>query len=155
MTMQILGKKDGFTMVELMAVALVVGILSALILGIAGAAGKASDTALVKANIQEILKVVDEHDIEFGIYPKFTSGGPIGTSVVDVKDLRWGVTAASQALVNKWVDLDVIDPWGSNYKYKLGTGNKISVGSLGPNGIYSDSGNVADFGENDDITNFK
>ena len=141
-------------MVELMAVALVVGILSALILGIAGAASRASDVALVKANIQEILKVIDEHDIEFAFYPKYNSGADIGTSIQNLKDLSWGGSSSGTAIDTKWADLDFIDPWGAPYKYQLGTGNKIIVGSLGPNGKYSNNGSIANFGQGDDITNF-
>ena len=102
-----LGPKAGLTLIELMAVVFIAGLLSALVLGIAGYASGRSDRARAEAELQQLRNVLEEYRIEYGTYPV----DPV-TASGHWESLAPYITNLTEAA------LSFEDPWGRHYRYQ-------------------------------------
>jgi len=138
-------KQDGYTIIELLGVMVIIAVLAGIVIGVFGSAAKKGDISKAKADIEHIRIALDEFRAEFGYYP--LSGGYEGpfNSLVSNE-----LSAAQQAVVFTAVDeLSYIDPWGNEYMYQRGSQPenrfRYQIWSLGPDG--EQQGNPFDISE--------
>jgi prepilin-type N-terminal cleavage/methylation domain-containing protein len=106
-------RRDGFTLIEMLAVVLIMAILAGLILGISGYASRKSDESAAKGNLAMLRVALNEYKERYGTYPQGER-----TSYDD-----WGDYEAEGSLAYQLSDLveDTLtfeDPWGNAYQYQ-------------------------------------
>lgn len=146
-------KKNGFTLVEISVVTLIIGLLASLGTMAITTSVKNSRIKQAKTELAMISAAVLQLAWDTGKWPngrRRTNGGSTE---------KWDISSASCGLVdtdgsyNKWkgpyYDGENIDPWGNPYffdpDYRIDGVMRVVIGSFGPNGsgqnIY-DSDNV-------------
>lgn len=99
-------KKNGFTLLEMLVVMVVIAILSGL--GVTGyrMAQRQAKEGCAKADIERLRTALEEYRVEFGRYPQQ------GTSIniADLSDVGF--------LTNAVEDVVLVDPWGNGYRYQ-------------------------------------
>lgn len=120
------GKKAGFTLIEIMAVVLIIGLLIAAVGGpIQRALFKGTETR-IKADIQSIVNAIDFYKAEFRRYPDSWS---------DLTD----------AEPEPFLKVIPLDPWGNEYFYEPPqSGDEYVVGTYGLDGGPGGEGEDAD-----------
>ena len=114
----------GFTLVELMAVMVIIAILSAMILGIAAYAKRAANEARAKGEIEKLQVAAQEYMMKYGSYP--------GNST-DVPNL---IENLVPALTNYMVEtVSYLDPWKNPYQYVKHSRHSGRFYSSGHDGI--------------------
>ncbi|MBR4188931.1 MAG: prepilin-type N-terminal cleavage/methylation domain-containing protein [Kiritimatiellae bacterium] len=93
------GRKDGFTLVELMTVIAIMALLSALVLGLAGNAQKSAARKRAESETEQLASFVTEYLSEYGRVP--SSPEALSNALVE----------ANHHLTN------MLDPWGMTYVY--------------------------------------
>lgn len=112
-------KTGGFTLVELLAVVAIIGILSALVVGLAGSAQRNAGRKRAEAEIGQLESFVTDYRTKYGKVP----GKPGGTE----KDCR---AALSNALVEASHSLtNMVDPWDEPYHYRATSKNTFYLWS--------------------------
>lgn len=122
----------GFTMVELLAVIMVIGILAGMVLGIAGIATKKAASAKAKAMFGQIEMALAEYYAENKTYPLTDSYQSLDLWSGDDGDLYKklrpyvgddkGVTGGNTT----YASAKLVDPWGRNVKYRAAHPNDTS-----------------------------
>ena len=97
----------GFTLIELLAVIAIVGLLAALILGLAGNAQRSSARKRAEAEINQLQSFVDSYRTQYGKVP----GNPDNNEAQDLAALSNALVSASHSLTN------LLDPWDNPYHY--------------------------------------
>ena len=95
--------KEGFTLVELLAVIGIITLLMGMILGLAGWAKQAAYRARAQANIQSLHEAVQEYKLENGDWPVDTD--------------TFNAAASSASGIRKDEDGNPTDPWETPYVY--------------------------------------
>ena len=112
--------QDGFTLVEIMIVVIIIGILSAVAIGhFAGQTEKARWEA-TRLTIQSIRGAIDRYEMELGDYPDSLE------KLVIEGDENWPGPFLPDEEVPK-------DAWGNDLKYEI-TGKRYRVTSPGKDG---------------------
>ena len=62
-------KRNGFTLIEMLIVVVVIGILAGIALALVGAAGNAADRAKTRRQLEMLANAIEEYHAEFGEYP--------------------------------------------------------------------------------------
>ena len=93
-------ERDGFTLVELLAVMAIIGILATIIIGVSSYAGRKAKESRAIADMEKLKTAVEEYKIEFGMYPD------TGTFNSDPDALKRFVS-----------DVKFVDPWDRPYEY--------------------------------------
>lgn len=125
--------KNGFTLVEMLAVMAVIGVLAAMVLGISGWASRKADESKAEADIETIKNLLEEYRSQQGFYPEESQWD----EVIEDMDETF------------YIETDELkDPWGRVYIYKKNGKYVISVFSSGPDGQYS-----SDLSDNDNKDN--
>ena len=110
-------RREGFTLVEILVVVLILGILASLaIVNMTGKAKKAKVTA-TRVNIQNIKLAIAEYEMQNGRFPE------------SLEDLVSGST--------HYLDQETVpsDAWGKEFNYYL-KGDLVKVRSAGPDGTF-------------------
>ncbi len=96
------GRKNGFTILELLGVMAIIAILTGL--GVKGysLARRQAKESRAKADIEKIRLALDEFRVEFGRYPEQSEAAP---------------PPRLDFLTNAVEGLELIDPWGESYRY--------------------------------------
>ena len=144
------GQRPGMTLIEILAVMVVIAILMSLVLGIASVAGKKQDTAKAHSDLNYIRLQLGDYLQKEGRIP---TGN--GTALNDAVFKRDYLDAGEQGLT--YSGNSPLDPWGHTYVYQTLDGkglgkNAYKLGSRGPDGRYGQAGSdINEFGEGDDI----
>jgi prepilin-type N-terminal cleavage/methylation domain-containing protein len=129
--------KQGFSLVDLLAVMAVISILLAIVIGVAGAVQGGALEAKAKAEIADLMNELEKYNADEGEYPENWSD--FDTWYRN----RYPNTAYT---LTEGSPSNPVDPWGRDYDYELRTPFAYRIGSFGPNG-QDNNGDV------DDITN--
>jgi general secretion pathway protein G len=113
----------GFTLVELMAVMVIIAVLAAMILGVAEYAKRAANEARAKGEIEKLKIAAQEYKMDHGSYPSIGS--------TDAGDL-WAVAGFTDSL-NETVSKT--DPWGNPYQYTRHSRHSGTFHSFGHDGV--------------------
>jgi general secretion pathway protein G len=141
----------GVTLVEVLAVMIIITILMGLVLGISAAVGRKQDMARATAHLEFIERIVQTYKDEYGELPSSLAvagaktTGKTGELVYTAKD-DLGIPFNGST---------PLDPWGQPFYYQrdpnLGRFYYL-LGSFGPDGSMGKATTSADkFGEGDDI----
>jgi general secretion pathway protein G len=137
MTFNMQRRQQGFTLLELLVVIVIIGLLSAFVAPkYFGQVGK-SKAQIAKAQIESFDKALDQYRIDTGHYPP-TTAGLFALFVQPANEPQW-----RGAYLKKGVPSD---PWGRAYEYKSpgSDGREFEITSFGGNGVQGGSGEDAD-----------
>ena len=131
--------QDGFTLIELMVVLLIIGVLAALIVpNVLGRADDARVTA-AKTDVNNLMQALKLYKLDNQRYPTAEQGLPAL--------LTKPTTAPIPPNWKSYLDLLPNDPWGKPYVYlNPGVKGEVDVMSLGADGQPGGEGNNADIG---------
>jgi general secretion pathway protein G len=122
--------QDGFTLIEIMVVILILGLLATIVVqSLRGAADKAKRTK-AQADISEIKTALDRFYLDNGFYP--TSDQGLAALVAAPTSGRAVPNYESGGYIEKLPT----DPWGNQYIYQS-DGNTYTLKSYGPDGVES------------------
>jgi general secretion pathway protein G len=104
-------KKEGFTLVEIMLVVIIIGALAAMIVPRLSGRSEQARAAVAKADIQtNIATALKLYELDNGMFPSTSQG---------LMALR--VRPSSGPLARNWngpyLEKDPVDPWGNAYVY--------------------------------------
>ncbi|HZK18870.1 MAG TPA: type II secretion system protein GspG [Clostridia bacterium] len=119
--------KEGFTLIELMVVVVIIGVLSAMIIPKFGTQVERAKERRAMAELSSMKTIIDLYYLENDVYPE---GDAKLKAVLGENGIEWAKDGGIQ------------DPWGEDYIYKTETNNngyEIRSGGYGP----SDSKYVA------------
>jgi general secretion pathway protein G len=123
-------KQDGFTLIEIMVVILILGLLATIVVqSLQGATNRAKRTK-AQADISELKTALDRYYLDNGFYPTTDQG------------LQALVTPPSGGRVphdyeaGGYIQRLPVDPWGTPYQYQSDGSNYV-VKSFGPDGVES------------------
>ncbi len=99
--------RSGFTIVELLAVVMIMAILGAIVLGIAGYASRRASDAGARADLNQLRSALTEYQVRHGTYPmENIESRPQWEEIAPV------LTNLTEA------PLSFEDPWGNTYQYR-------------------------------------
>lgn len=126
----------GFTLLELLVVMVIIGLLSAYVgPKVFSQIGK-SETKIAKAQVEALLKALDQYRIDVGRYPA-TEQGLAALLVRPADEPRWAGPYLSKAIPK--------DPWGHDYLFRSpGEHGDCDVFSYGRDGRLGGEGEDAD-----------
>jgi general secretion pathway protein G len=126
----------GFTLLELLVVMVIIGLLSAYVgPKVFSQIGK-SETKIAKAQVEALLKALDQYRIDVGRYPA-TEQGLAALLVLPADEPRWAGPYLSKAIPK--------DPWGHDYLFRSpGEHGDCDVFSYGRDGRLGGEGEDAD-----------
>ena len=131
-------KQRGFTLLELLVVMVIIGLLSAYVgPKVFGQIGK-SETKIAKAQIEAIVKGLEQYRIDAGRYPS-ADHGLDALMVAPAGEAKWAGPYMAKALPQ--------DPWGRPYLYRVpGQHGDFDVFSFGRDAQPGGQGDDADVG---------
>ncbi len=115
-------RRSGFTIVELLTVILLMAILGAIVLGIAGYAGRRASDAEARADLQLLRNALTEYRVHFGLYPQ-----------QDITTVE-GWESFEEVFLNYVDEVKFEDPWGNAYQYHTRGRLSYDLWSWGPTG---------------------
>ena len=123
-------QRRGFTLAELMVVIVIIGLLATLVVPNVVRKLFVANTTKAKADIASIARAIDDYAVENnGRYPE-------SLEVLVTPDAN-GYTFLNRETVP-------LDPWGHEFIYEPGSGNKFNVISYGKDGQPGGEGDDAD-----------
>ena len=130
------GYREGFTLIELMVVILIIGLLATIVVQNLRSATDKAKRVKAQADISQIKSALDRYYLDAGSYPSTDQGLPAlvsaPTSGNDPKD--WG---------GPYIERIPLDPWGHPYVYQS-DGNEYLLKSYGADGVEGGEGKNAD-----------
>jgi general secretion pathway protein G len=122
--------QDGFTLIEIMVVILILGLLATIVVqSLRGAADKAKKTK-AQADLAEIKTALDRYYLDNGYYPSTDQG--LNALVSPPTNGRMPANYESGGYIERLPR----DPWGTGYFYQS-DGNAYVLKSFGPDGVES------------------
>ncbi|MDD4736958.1 MAG: type II secretion system protein GspG [Kiritimatiellae bacterium] len=111
-------QRAGFTLVELLAVMMIIGILAGLILGVSSYASRKASESKAVAEMQKIKNACEEYKIKYGKYPGTQNAritnAPLLSLSNFVSDLEYTDKAYDPFTGDEPVK-GIVDPWGNAY----------------------------------------
>jgi len=135
-------RKQGFTLIELMLVVIIISALAAMILPRLAGRTEQARVSIAKADINSnIPTALDLYELDNGNYPTTEQGlNALLTKPTASASLNWN---------GPYLKKEPKDPWGRTYQYRFpathNDRNDYELYSFGPDGVES----------NDDITNWQ
>ena len=131
MTNIVINKKNGFTLIEIMVVLVIIAIMASFIVPSLINRPEQARMTKVKNDILTIESALDLYKLDNAIYP----------------DLQIGLRALVEDENNMYLKRLPSDPWGSPYQYKIpGEYGAIDIFSFGADGKKDGSGKNKDIG---------
>jgi general secretion pathway protein G len=130
--------QDGFTLIELMVVILIIGLLATIVVQNLRSATDKAKRVKAQADISQIKSALDRYYLDAGSYPTTEQGlaalisAPGSTDNNDPTD--WG---------GPYIERIPVDPWGHSYFYQS-DGNEYILKSFGADGVEGGEGKNAD-----------
>lgn len=125
-----LRNQDGFTLIEIMVVIMIIGLLALMVVPrLRGVADRAKTTK-AQADIQELKQALDRYYLDNGSYPTTDQG--LNALVTPPTTGRQVPNYEQGGYIEKLPS----DPWGNQYFYQS-DGNAYSLKSFGPDGVQS------------------
>lgn len=120
-------KINGFTLIEVMVVVVILGILAAIVVPKIMSRPEQARIVKVKQDILAIQSALDLYKLDSGIYPTTDQGlvALITQPTIDPIPRNWKTDGYLQQLPK--------DPWGEPYQY-LNENEKVKIFSFGPKG---------------------
>jgi general secretion pathway protein G len=116
-------RADGFTLLELLVVIVIIGLLAGLVAPRYFGQVSKSNTQVARAQIDLLQKALDQYRLDVGSYPPTELGLTALNTKPQALD-KWAGPYLSKAVP--------LDPWGGNYIYKLpGEHGEYDLMSLG------------------------
>lgn len=131
------GHCEGFTMIELLTVVMVMAILAGIVLGISGYASKKADNAKAMSDLQKIRNALDAYQIQYGFYPMGLNGHMATNPAQEWVDFRRDMTNYSD-------EIKFTDPWGLGYYYRSISPQSYRLWSFGVDGKSGSSNSLDD-----------
>lgn len=129
-------RKNGFSLVEILIVVGIMGLLVSLVGPSALRQFQTSKTKAAEIQIEQIRSALDLFLLDVGRYPDASEGLEILIS--NNQDLfGWNGPYLRDGKLP-------LDPWGRSYNYKLDSGSKVRLESLGADGLPGGEGNSRD-----------
>jgi general secretion pathway protein G len=131
--------RGGFTLIELMVVVVIIGLLAAIIVPRLVTRAEHAKRTATKAQIKQFCNAVDMFKLENGKYPDTLQ--ELMNPPADAKKRE------------AFMDQIPKDPWGNEYVYRRGTGNRpYEIISYGANGTEGGEGEDADVTSYEDVS---
>ena len=122
--------QDGFTLIEIMVVILIIGLLALMVVPrLRGVADRAKRTK-AQADIQELKQALDRYYLDNGSYPTTDQG--LQALVAPPTGGRLPSNYEQGGYIEKLPN----DPWGNQYFYQS-DGSTYALKSFGPDGVQS------------------
>jgi len=137
-------KQEGFTLIEIMVVILILGLLATLVVqSLRGATDKAKRTKAM-ADIAELKTALDRYYIDMGSYPTSDQGlaalvNPGGQGGTQVSSSGGSAGGSDDSYIQRIPN----DPWGNPYVY-ASDGTSYTLKSYGADGAEGGTGKNAD-----------
>jgi len=131
-------KRQGFTLVELMLVVVIIGVLAAMVVPRLAGRTEQAKVARARSDLSTIELALDLYELDMGRYP----------DGADLEGLRKAPSEDAEKWKGPYLKKDVSDPWGRAYNYKHPSEHSqdYDLWSLGPDG---------QAGTDDDVTNWE
>jgi general secretion pathway protein G len=134
-----ISNQDGFTLIEIMVVILILGLLATIVVqSLRGATDKAKRVK-AQADISEIKTGLDRYYLDVGSYPTTEQG--LGALVTAPSTGSNNIPANYEA--GGYLQSIPRDPWGNSYVYQS-DGNSYILKSYGADGVEGGEGKNAD-----------
>jgi general secretion pathway protein G len=122
--------QDGFTLIEIMVVILIIGLLALMVVPrLRGVADRAKRTK-AQADIQELKQALDRYYLDNGSYPTTDQG------LQALVSPPTGGRTPSNYEQGGYIEKLPSDPWGNQYFYQS-DGSTYALKSFGPDGVQS------------------
>jgi general secretion pathway protein G len=122
--------QDGFTLIEIMVVILIIGLLALMVVPrLRGVADRAKRTK-AQADIQELKQALDRYYLDNGSYPTTDQG------LLALVTPPTGGRPPSNYEQGGYIEKLPNDPWGNQYFYQS-DGSTYALKSFGPDGVQS------------------
>jgi general secretion pathway protein G len=129
--------QDGFTLIELMVVILIIGLLATIVVQNLRSATDKAKRVKAQADISQIKSALDRYYLDAGSYPTTDQGLPALVTAPDTGNndpQDWG---------GPYIERIPLDPWGHTYVYQS-DGNEYLLKSYGADGVEGGEGKNAD-----------
>ncbi len=128
--------QDGFTLIELMVVILIIGLLATIVVQNLRSATDKAKRVKAQADIAQIKSALDRYYLDSGSYPTTDQGlsGLIAAPTAGNVPKDWG---------GPYIEKIPPDPWGNPYFYQS-DGNSYVLKSFGADGVEGGEGKNAD-----------
>jgi general secretion pathway protein G len=128
--------QDGFTLIELMVVILIIGLLATIVVQNLRSATDKAKRVKAQADISQIKSALDRYYLDAGSYPTTEQGLPALMAAPSTGNdpPNWG---------GPYIERIPADPWGHPYVYQS-DGNEYLLKSFGADGVEGGDGKNAD-----------
>src|SRR5215469_4173364 len=128
--------QDGFTLIELMVVILIIGLLATIVVQNLRSATDKAKRVKAQADISQLKSALDRYYLDAGSYPTSDQGLPALIAAPNNGNVAgdWG---------GPYIERIPLDPWGHPYFYQS-DGNEYLLKSFGADGVEGGEGKNAD-----------
>ena len=128
--------REGFTLIELMVVILIIGLLATIVVQNLRSATDKAKRVKAQADISQLKSALDRYYLDVGSYPTSDQGlsALLAAPNVGNDPRNWG---------GPYIERIPLDPWGHGYYYQS-DGNEYLLRSFGADGVEGGEGKNAD-----------
>ncbi len=135
------GQKNGFTILELLAVLAIIAILAGIGFGGYRLASSEAKNGRAAAEIEKLRSALEEFRVEYGRYP-------VSAGTNSIAKLISALSPEQAMLLTSSVEgLEFLDPWGNAYQYLCNDRFSYSLWSDGLD-LIDTGGNIGSFSRN-------
>lgn len=116
-------RRSGFTLIEMLVVIAIITMLAGMIVGIVNVVNRNKELAQCRAEMQQILFLLDEYQLKIGKYPQGS-----GTDASSIKSTLEGLLGTTQVSAKT----DFLDVWGTPFQYIRRNDTSCTLYSKGP-----------------------